>query len=54
MANRGMGIVQAFLLPGIVLKMIFKRPPKFTFRQLLLKTNVYLMIGVWIALKMWK
>ena len=54
MANRGMGIVQAFLLPGIVLKMIFKRPPKLTFKQLLIKANVYLMVGVWIALKMWK
>jgi hypothetical protein len=45
-ANRAMGIVQAYLLPGIVFGKVFKEPPKLTFREKLLKLNVYLMMGV--------
>jgi hypothetical protein len=45
-ANRAMGIVQAYLLPGIVFKKVFKLPPKLTLRQKLFKLYVYLTMGV--------
>ncbi len=45
-SNRAMGIVQAYLLPGIVFGKVFKEPPKLNFREKLLKVNVYLMMGV--------
>jgi hypothetical protein len=45
-ANRAMGIVQAYLLPGIVFGKVFKVPPKLTFKQKLLKLQVYLMMGL--------
>ncbi len=37
---RAMNIVQMYLFPGIVLKTTFKRPPKMSFGQLLLKAWV--------------
>jgi hypothetical protein len=49
-ANRAMGIVQAYLLPGIVFGKVFKEPPKLTFKQKLLKLQVYLMMGLDMAL----
>ena len=49
-ANRAMGIVQAYLLPGIVFKKVFKLPPKLTLRQKLFKLYVYLTMGVDMAL----
>lgn len=49
-ANRAMNIVQKYLLPKIVLNFTFKRPPKYTFRQLILKLNVYMTMGLGIAL----
>jgi hypothetical protein len=45
-ANRAMGIVQAYLLPGIVFGKVFKVPPKLTFKQKLFKLQVYLMMGL--------
>jgi hypothetical protein len=44
-ANRAMGIVQAYLLPGIVFKKVFKVPPKLSFKQKLFKLWVYLTMG---------
>ncbi len=44
-ATRAMSIVQAYLLPGIVHKIIFKDPPKFSFGQILTKIKVSLALG---------
>lgn len=49
-ANRAMGIVQAYLLPGIVFKKVFKLPPKLTLKQKLFKLYVYLTMGIDMAL----
>jgi len=49
-ANRAMGIVQAYLLPGIVFKKVFKLPPKLTIKQKLFKLYVYLTMGIDMAL----
>ncbi len=49
-ANRAMGIVQAYLLPGIVFSKVFKTPPKLTFKQKLFKLYVYLTMGIDMAL----
>ncbi len=49
-ANRAMGIVQSYLLPGIVFGKVFKTPPKLSFRQKLLKLYVYLTMGIDMAL----
>jgi len=49
-ANRAMGIVQAYLLPGIVFKKVFKLPPRLTFKQKLFKLYVYLTMGIDLAL----
>ena len=53
-ANRVMGLVQTYLLPNIVLKRIFKRPPKYTFKQLLLKGYLYMVFPITFAMNMWK
>jgi hypothetical protein len=53
-ANRVMGLVQTYLLPGIVLNKIFKRPPKYTFKQLLLKGYLYLTFPITFSMNMWK
>lgn len=47
--NRAMAIVQNYLMPGIVLKKICKRPPKFTGKQLALKARVMAMLGLGLA-----
>lgn len=49
-ANRAMGIVQAYLLPGIVFGKVFKLPPRLTARQKLFKLYVYLTMGIDMAL----
>ncbi len=49
-ANRAMGIVQAYLLPGIVFKKVFKLPPRLTLKQKLFKLYVYLTMGIDMAL----
>lgn len=40
--NRAANIVYAYLFPGIILKIILKRPPKLGFLQLVTKARVYL------------
>jgi len=45
-ASRAMVIVQSYLMPGLIFKKIFKRPPKMGVSQLLLKAKVMGMLGV--------
>ena len=45
-AARAMTIVQKYLFPGFLLKKIFKRPPKLSPAQMLLKVRVMAMLGV--------
>jgi len=39
--NRALAIVQTYLFPGIILKRIFKEPPKLSPAQLMTKAKVY-------------
>ncbi|MCD6570438.1 MAG: hypothetical protein J7L53_07020 [Deltaproteobacteria bacterium] len=39
--NRALAIVQTYLFPGIILKRIFKEPPKLSLGQLITKGKVY-------------
>ena len=52
--SRAMGIVQCFLLPGIVLKRIFKTPPRLAPKQMILKAEVYATMGIGMALNAFK
>ncbi len=38
--NRALSIVETYLFPGIILKMIFKRPPKLTTKQQIVKGRI--------------
>jgi hypothetical protein len=40
--NRVANIVYAYLFPGIILKIILKRPPRLSFLQLITKARVYM------------
>ena len=44
-------IVQSYLFPGLLLKKIFKRPPKMTGSQLLLKAKVMALLGPMLLIK---
>lgn len=47
--NRAMAIVQNYLMPGVILKKICKRPPKLTGKQLFLKARVMATLGLGLA-----
>lgn len=47
--SRAMAIVQRYLMPGLVFKTIFKRPPKVTGQYLLLKAKVMGMLSIGLA-----
>ena len=51
---RAMNIVQAYLFPGILLRMTYKRAPKFTPAQLWIKTKVMAMLTPGLVLNMAK
>ena len=51
---RAMSIVQTYLLPGFILKRTFKRPPKLTPAQYLLKARVLATLGFALALNVGK
>jgi len=52
--NRALAIVQNYLLPGIILKGITKRPPKMNASQLMLKAKVMALLGAGLAKNMIK
>lgn len=52
--SRAMAIVQAYTLPGFVLKKICKRPPKLTPRQLLLKARILAGLAPRLLANRWK
>jgi hypothetical protein len=51
---RALGIVQTYLMPGFVLKKTFKRPPKLSAAQMLLKARLLSTVGFGILLKIRK
>ncbi len=53
-ANRVMAVAQKFLFPGLVLKMNFKRPPKLSAKELILKAQVMGTVGPLLALNYFK
>ena len=53
-ASRAMVIVQGYLMPGLIFKIIFKRPPKMNASQLLLKARVMGTLGIGLLMNMSK
>lgn len=53
-ANRAMNIVQTYLLPGFMLKKMFKRPPKLSPAQMVLKARVMALLVAGIVKNMRK
>ena len=48
--SRAMATVQKYLMPGFIFKTLFKRAPKMSGKQLLLKAKVMTLIGAGLAL----
>ncbi len=53
-ANRAMAVVQKYLFPSLMLNYLFKRPAKFTGRELMIKAMIYATLTPFLAINAMK